>query len=237
MHDEAGFLSAIRQTPADDISRLVFADWLDEQDDPACKIKAEFVRFELPMVRAPEGGTGGAEALANLRSLAAQIPPLWLAVVSHAKIEWCQHSTKFNCPGRWELLAPTSFDDMRRCRECKRVTPFCTSIDDARMRIQYGNSVALSPAVFRWVGDLGGSGLFGRGVRLTPAMIERLRTARARSPQPAATPPPPLAKLPAREWLPHEHEQTQTRPNREFKRKPGRTKHRNIQRDNWEDAD
>jgi uncharacterized protein (TIGR02996 family) len=34
MHDEDGFLSAIRQTPTDDTARLVFADWLDEQDDP-----------------------------------------------------------------------------------------------------------------------------------------------------------------------------------------------------------
>ena len=45
MHDEADFLSAIRQTPADDTARLVFADWLDEQDDPACKRKAAFIRL------------------------------------------------------------------------------------------------------------------------------------------------------------------------------------------------
>ena len=35
------FLQAIAEEPADDTSRLVFADWLEEHDQPA---RAEFIR-------------------------------------------------------------------------------------------------------------------------------------------------------------------------------------------------
>jgi uncharacterized protein (TIGR02996 family) len=41
MHDE--FLTALRENPKDDVTRLVYADWLDEQDDPL----AEFLRLEV----------------------------------------------------------------------------------------------------------------------------------------------------------------------------------------------
>ena len=53
MHEEAGFLSTISQTPADDTARLVYADWLDEQDDPTCQPKADFIRLETRMATAP----------------------------------------------------------------------------------------------------------------------------------------------------------------------------------------
>src|SRR4051794_12735191 len=32
--DESGFLQALFEDPADDTSRLIFADWLDERGDP-----------------------------------------------------------------------------------------------------------------------------------------------------------------------------------------------------------
>ena len=37
----AAFLNTIREHPDADLPRLVFADWLDENDDPA---RAEFIR-------------------------------------------------------------------------------------------------------------------------------------------------------------------------------------------------
>ena len=40
MHDEDGFLAAIHLQPADDTARLVFADWLDEQDDRHVQTKS-----------------------------------------------------------------------------------------------------------------------------------------------------------------------------------------------------
>src|SRR5581483_6965828 len=49
MADRESFLQAIREAPEDDALRLVFADWLDEQDD----LLGQFIRlqFELEPIR------------------------------------------------------------------------------------------------------------------------------------------------------------------------------------------
>ncbi|MBX9627955.1 MAG: TIGR02996 domain-containing protein [Gemmataceae bacterium] len=46
MTDRSVFLRAIRAAPADDTPRLVFADWLDEHDDPAW---AELIRVQVEL--------------------------------------------------------------------------------------------------------------------------------------------------------------------------------------------
>src|SRR5262245_50515711 len=45
MSDEKAFLDAIRTNPDDDTTRLVYADWLDEIDDP----RGRFVRLHLAL--------------------------------------------------------------------------------------------------------------------------------------------------------------------------------------------
>ena len=47
--DEAAFLTALKANPADDTTRFVYADWLDEHGEPA---KAEYLRLvtRLPLV-------------------------------------------------------------------------------------------------------------------------------------------------------------------------------------------
>jgi uncharacterized protein (TIGR02996 family) len=45
MDEEADFLRAIAARPADDAPRLVYADWLEERDDP----RAKFVRREFAL--------------------------------------------------------------------------------------------------------------------------------------------------------------------------------------------
>src|SRR5262245_33286356 len=46
MSDRDTFLRAIRANPDDDTLRLVFADWLDEHNDPA---RAEFIRVQVEL--------------------------------------------------------------------------------------------------------------------------------------------------------------------------------------------
>lgn len=55
MSDEEAFLAAIAADPADDARRLVYADWLDEQDrhDQAELIRVEH-RYRLAMARLKE---------------------------------------------------------------------------------------------------------------------------------------------------------------------------------------
>jgi uncharacterized protein (TIGR02996 family) len=45
MNDRLAFLRAIRKNPDDDTARLVFADWLDEHDDPL----GEFIRVQIEL--------------------------------------------------------------------------------------------------------------------------------------------------------------------------------------------
>jgi uncharacterized protein (TIGR02996 family) len=51
MTDEQGLLAAIWADPHDDTPRLVYADWLDENDQPA---RAEFVRVQCALARLDE---------------------------------------------------------------------------------------------------------------------------------------------------------------------------------------
>src|SRR5215470_6533504 len=49
-HDNA-FVLAILEHPEDDTPRLVFADWLDEHDQPE---RAEFIRLQVRLTAMPE---------------------------------------------------------------------------------------------------------------------------------------------------------------------------------------
>src|SRR5262245_61459292 len=48
--ENRGFLGAIRESPRDDVPRLVYADWLDDHGDTA---RAEFIRVQCELARLP----------------------------------------------------------------------------------------------------------------------------------------------------------------------------------------
>jgi uncharacterized protein (TIGR02996 family) len=149
MHDEAGFLSAIRTTPADDTARLVFADWLDEQDDPICKTKAAFIRLELQLAEAPEQNLNRLSALQQLETLAAQLAPDWLVVVSHPKLEACRVQFQFECPARWDRLKPTDDPKTRFCDTCRKNVHYCDTLQEAQTHAANGHCVALTVVLAR----------------------------------------------------------------------------------------
>jgi uncharacterized protein (TIGR02996 family) len=63
-HDEA-FLAAIAAEPADDTHRLVYADWLEEHDNPE---RAEFIRVQCALARNSDGkGDLPAREIARLK--------------------------------------------------------------------------------------------------------------------------------------------------------------------------
>src|SRR5262249_46481415 len=49
---EAGLLQAIREAPDDDAPRLVYADWLDDHNEPQ---RAELIRVQCELARIPLG--------------------------------------------------------------------------------------------------------------------------------------------------------------------------------------
>src|SRR5262245_53147034 len=89
MYTDATFLAHLEADPTDDTTRLVYADWLDEQGDAESAAKAEFLRGTVQLVPRP-GQKGGRKARRKrLQKLAAGLDAAWLAVVSHLAIENC----------------------------------------------------------------------------------------------------------------------------------------------------
>ena len=81
MNDEEGFLHAIGADPRDDLSRLVYADWLEERDDP----RGDFVRLHRALMATgpdhPERVAGEYE-LSTLRKVC---DAAWLAVIENQR--------------------------------------------------------------------------------------------------------------------------------------------------------
>jgi uncharacterized protein (TIGR02996 family) len=58
MTHEQGFLRDISEHPADDVPRLVFADWLEERARPGDAERAEFIRLQIDLARRDEEDPG-----------------------------------------------------------------------------------------------------------------------------------------------------------------------------------
>src|SRR5262245_24225920 len=54
MTEREALLRAVCENPDDDLPRLVFADWLDENGDEAARAWAEFIRLQCRAARLPE---------------------------------------------------------------------------------------------------------------------------------------------------------------------------------------
>jgi uncharacterized protein (TIGR02996 family) len=73
--DEAAFLVAIGRAPEDDTARLVYADWLQERNDP----RAEYVRLEVRYHQMSARARGRTDVVADLGRLRARATPGWLS--------------------------------------------------------------------------------------------------------------------------------------------------------------
>lgn len=147
MHD--AFLQTLGETPRDDVSRLVYADWLTEQDDPIARLQAEYLRL-----------TVRSEPTARLQELAAQLDPAWLAVVSRLPIENCgrerpaEIAFEFRCDRDWRDLTPTADATVRHCDGCRKDVHYCATIREARHHARAGHCIALDLGVIRHEGDV-----------------------------------------------------------------------------------
>ena len=74
MHEERGFLDQLREHPEDDVTRLVYADWLEDRDDP----RSAYLRAEVALARMAEGDEGYADAEAELARLREGLELPWL---------------------------------------------------------------------------------------------------------------------------------------------------------------
>ena len=94
MHEEQGFLDQLLDHPEDDVTRLVYADWLEDHDDP----RSAYLRAEVALARMVESDEGYANAEAELVRLSIVFGPLCTGTARDA-IEERQDGT-YRTPGR-----------------------------------------------------------------------------------------------------------------------------------------
>jgi uncharacterized protein (TIGR02996 family) len=80
MTPEQGFLDAIRAHPGDDVNRLVYADWLEEQGD----LRGAYIRRELELAAMALDDPDYAECEADLRQRRRTLDPRWVNEVGRA---------------------------------------------------------------------------------------------------------------------------------------------------------
>jgi uncharacterized protein (TIGR02996 family) len=193
---EEAFLRALRERPADDTTRLVYADWLEELGDDASAAQACFLRLDHELTGLPNGDQRRKRLEAELRRLAADVAPAWAAVVSRARIEKCSREgqaeparrtrrsrrkragtggakggveVEFKCPMRWDQLQPTDAASVRHCASCQRSVYYCATAEDAIGHAIVGDCVAVDARVTLRDGDLN---LVVLGMPMRPARPE-----------------------------------------------------------------
>ncbi|MCI0702035.1 MAG: TIGR02996 domain-containing protein [Planctomycetia bacterium] len=170
MHDEDDFLRKLLENPADDTTRMVYADWLDERGDDQSKLKAQFLRVTVRLMGPIQRHGWRSARKKELQQLAAKLPTEWLAVVSRVRVENCPRARakqteefaghygirfSFICEKRWdELTATDENTTMRFCEGCQQLVHYCETIDQAREQAWQGHCVAVSLGVIREGGDL-----------------------------------------------------------------------------------
>ncbi len=82
MTQDDAFIQAILASPADDVSRLVYADWLEERGDP----RGEYLRVELALTAARRQRAKAPELRQRLQELRAKIKRSWLAVFDQPRM-------------------------------------------------------------------------------------------------------------------------------------------------------
>jgi uncharacterized protein (TIGR02996 family) len=166
MSDEDAFLARIAATPADDVARLVYADWLEERGDAESTAKAEFLRQTCTLLPGlPDAERQAVEG--RLQRMAATLDTGWTAVVSKLKVENCGREPaatgpgrmrlamfSFACDKRWEDMSPTGKPGTRLCGDCLKLVYFCDTITDARRHAWQSHCIAIDQGVIRREGDL-----------------------------------------------------------------------------------
>jgi uncharacterized protein (TIGR02996 family) len=91
--DEAAFLAALKANLADDTARLVYADWLDEHNEPA---KAEYLRLVVELTRQGPVVDAASPIAARLGALEGQLSQAWCGECGNRfDLLLCDYTDKF----------------------------------------------------------------------------------------------------------------------------------------------
>lgn len=168
--EEQAFMREILFEPTDLSARLIYADWLDERQDP----RARLLRIDVELQQLSSDDFQRQLLVLERAEIVPKLDRDWVSWLGLASIERCPGSTvtlnwtatdagsrperiefKYRCPKRWENLPP--FDDdphTRFCNECERTVHYCYNIETARWHARRDRCVALDPSVTRQPNDL-----------------------------------------------------------------------------------
>jgi uncharacterized protein (TIGR02996 family) len=149
--DYKAFLRGILTNPADLTAWLVYADWLDEHDDP---IRAEYLRLQVRREELHAGDPERTAVEARLQELRGELSPNWVAFFDRPPVEHCTSQFVFRCSKRWEELRVTRDLGVRHCDDCQQLVYYCHTLPEAQGHARQGHCVAVSLAVARHPGDL-----------------------------------------------------------------------------------
>jgi uncharacterized protein (TIGR02996 family) len=164
MSDETAFLNKLLELPADDNTRLIYADWLEERGDAMSRTKAKYLRA---IVGRPQYAAELENHQKLLQPLARQLDVAWLAIVDTVMIENCPHYVlklfnpnghsvaEYFCPRTWDQLQPTEQAKVRSCQACRETVYYCEDLKTAHEHADYDQCVALTLRQDRQENDLG----------------------------------------------------------------------------------
>jgi uncharacterized protein (TIGR02996 family) len=170
MVSDANFLDRLLADPTDDATRLVYADWLEEQGDDESNAKAQFLRLTAEL-GGPDARKRKKSRRHRLQQLAANLDTDWLGIVSRLDIEMCYAKQmevvtgqwrflraspplEFLCDRKWEELQSAPDRDVRFCEQCQHNVFYCDTIIAAREHAHEGHCVAVDLGVIRRKDDL-----------------------------------------------------------------------------------
>jgi len=148
--EDRSFIRAILANPAELTAWLVYADWLDERDDP----RAEFIRLEVKRTAHDTTQTERFGIIAQLEDLRPKLDQDWVAIFDRPRVENCDEQFAFKCPKQWVKLKGTDDPTVRYCDSCQKDVYYCHTLRDAFEHAQNGDCVAVSEAMSRSEGDL-----------------------------------------------------------------------------------
>jgi uncharacterized protein (TIGR02996 family) len=112
VNEDEAFIRAIVDSPGDDLPRLVYADWLDDRDDP----RGAYLRAEAEWAKPWRGGECPADSPA-LRELTSGLDPVWVARVSRPPVGACCEQIAFT--GRGPRVTQDDLDSFERANRLR----------------------------------------------------------------------------------------------------------------------
>ena len=115
MTSHLDFLRRLLADPADDLTRLVYADWLDDRGDADSRARGGFLRAEVEWAGLTAADPRRADLERNLLSVALTLPTRWKVVASMPEVWHVGRRDGWCCPPTWDRLAPTPDRKVRSC--------------------------------------------------------------------------------------------------------------------------